>query len=575
VLPKTFKATPPRSELATALASYKTALIGIGLASGVVNILALTGSIFMMQVYDRVIPGRSVPTLIGLGVIAAGLYAFQGGLDVIRSRLLVRIGSALDADLSGRVFDALARYPLRAKPVGDGMGPLRDLDQVRSFLSGLGPTAFFDLPWIPLYLGICFSFHLWIGFMAMGGALILISLTVVTDQMSRGPNVDAARQVALRNSLAEASRRNAEVLDAMGFRGRLADRWSMLGLDYRRTQRRASDIAGGLGGLSKVLRMMLQSALLGLGAYLVINDKASGGVMFASSMMMSRALAPVELSIANWRGFLAARTAWARLSDLLGLLPAVAAPLPLPPPKTSFSVAGVAVAPPGERRVVVDGVGFSLVAGQGLGVIGPSASGKSSLARAMVGVWPSVRGEIRLDGATYDHWEPSARGAFVGYLPQDVELLDGTVAENISRFDPDIEPSKILAAAKAASVHEMILKLPEGYASRIGEGGAELSGGQRQRLGLARALYGEPFLVVLDEPNSNLDAAGDEALARAILGVRQRGGVVVVIAHRPAALAGVDHVLMLADGRQQAFGPRDEVLAKVLKAPSPPAARPL
>lgn len=561
-------ATPPRSEVAAALSSYKSAFVAIGVATAMVNILALTGSIFMMQVYDRVIPGRSVPTLVGLCVIAGVLFAFQGGLDVARSRLLARVGAGLDVRLNARVFDALARYPLRAKPLGDGLGPLRDLDQVRGFLSGLGPTAFFDLPWIPLYLGICFAFHPLIGLTATAGALVLVAFTIITDRLSR-PSVEAsARQIAARNAVAEASRRNAEVLEAMGFRDRMAARWTTLGRDYRETLQQASDVAGGLGGASKVFRMALQSGLLALGAWLVINERASGGVMFASSMMMSRALAPVELSIAHWRGFLSAKTAWKRLKDLLGLLPAEAAPLALPPASRTLEVASLAIAPPGGRQVVLDGVAFRLVAGQGLGVIGPSGSGKSSLVRALVGVWIPTRGDVRLDGALHEQWSAVDRGRFIGYLPQDVELFDGSVAENIARFDPEADASKIVEAARAAGVHELVLRLPEGYATAIGEGGASLSAGQRQRLGLARALYGDPFLVVLDEPNANLDAAGDEALASAIQNVRRRGGIVVLVAHRPVALAHVDQVLVLADGRQQAFGARDEVLARVLKAPS-------
>lgn len=365
--------------------------------------------------------------------------------------------------------------------------------------------------------------------------------------------------------LAEAGRRNAEAIAAMGMAGRLAGRFAEVNARALAAQQSASDVGGGLGALSRLLRLMLQSAVLGVGAYLVIHQEATPGTIIAGSILAARALAPVEQVIANWRGVVAARQAWVRLNELLGLLPVAGTPLQLPPPAQSLRLEAVAVVPPGDTRLVVQEVGFQLAAGSALAVIGPSASGKSSLARAIVGVWPSVRGTVRLDGAALDQWSPEALGVHLGYLPQDVELFDGTVAENIARFEGEPDPPKIIAAAQAASVHEMILRFPEGYETRIGEGGRALSAGQRQRIALARALYGAPFLVVLDEPNSNLDAEGEEALNRAILGVKQRGGIVVVIAHRPSALAAVDQVLVMAEGRPQAFGPKDEVLKRALR----------
>ncbi|RUU31487.1 type I secretion system permease/ATPase [Mesorhizobium sp. M6A.T.Ce.TU.016.01.1.1] len=556
---------PPRTTLAAVLASFRRALAGIALMSGVVNVLALTGSFFMLQVYDRVIPGRSVPTLVGLAVFAGTLFVFQGVLELIRSRLLVRIGMALDARLSGQVYAALMRLPLRTKLAGDGLQSLRDLDQVRSFMSSAGPTALFDLPWMPLYLAICFLFHFWIGMTALAGVVVLFSLTLLAEIRTREPARKANSQAAARNTLAEATRRNVEVLQAMGFGSRIAERWSGINADYLDTNATASDLAGTLGTISKILRMMLQSGILAIGAYLVIHQEATGGIMIASSIMMSRALAPIELAIAHWRGFVTARQAWARLTQLLALLPETAISVSLPAPRSALSVENISVTPPGERRLVVQDATFALERGVGLGIVGPSASGKSSLVRAIAGIWLPVRGTVRLDGATLDQWSPEELGNHVGYLPQDVQLFDGTIAENIARFEPQAPSDKILAAARVAGVHDLVIHLPEGYETRIGEAGSALSAGQRQRVALARALYGDPFLVILDEPNSNLDAEGEAALTEAIQSVRARGGVAIVVAHRPSALASLDRILVMANGRIQVFGPKNEILNKITR----------
>jgi PrtD family type I secretion system ABC transporter len=563
--------TRAQAELKGVLASCRHAFVGIGMISGMINLLYLTGSFFMLEIYDRVLPSRSVPTLIGLAIIAFVLYAFQGLLDVLRGRILVRIGASLDESLNRRVFDLLVRLPLKTRTAGDGLQPVRDLDQVRAFLSSLGPTALFDLPWMPLYLGICFLFHFWIGITALVGAILLVGITLLTEFRTREPTRAAAMTGTARNALAEASRRNAEVLQAMGMGGRVAERWREANGKYMASQQRASDVAGGMGAVSKVLRMALQSGVLGVGAYLVIEQQATAGVIIASSILTSRALAPVELAIANWRGFVAARQSWKRLVDLFAALPARDEPMALPRPSAAFAVEGVSATPPGGQRFVVQDVTFALKAGNGLGVIGPSASGKSSLARLLVGVWTPIRGKVRLDGAALEQWDPEALGEHVGYLPQDVELFAGTVADNIARFEPEPDAEAILAAAKAANVHDLILRLTDGYDTQIGEGGTALSAGQRQRIALARALYRDPFLIVLDEPNSNLDAEGEQALTQAILGARARGCIVVVIAHRPSALAAVDLILMMADGKAQAFGPKDEVLSKVLRRPGGPA----
>lgn len=564
-MPQSRPSQPPRTTLAAVLGSFRRAFAGIALMSGVVNILALTGSFFMLQVYDRVIPGRSVPTLVGLAVFAGTLFVFQGVLELIRSRLLVRIGMGLDAKLSGQVYAALMRLPLRTKLAGDGLQSLRDLDQVRSFLSSVGPTALFDLPWMPLYLGICFLFHFWIGMTALAGAVILFGLTLFAEARTREPAKEANRQAAARNTLAEATRRNVEVLQAMGFGSRIASRWADINAEYLGTNAKASDLAGTLGTISKILRMMLQSGILAIGAWLVIHQEATGGIMIASSIMMGRALAPIELAIAHWKSFVTARQAWARLTQLLALLPEAATTVSLPAPVSALVVEGISVTPPGERRVVVQDAGFALEKGAGLGIIGPSASGKSSLVRAIAGIWLPGRGAVRLDGATLDQWSPEELGRHVGYLPQDVQLFDGTIAENIARFEPEAPSDKILSAARAAGVHDLIVHMPEGYETRIGEAGSALSAGQRQRVALARALYGDPFLVILDEPNSNLDSEGEAALTEAIQGVRARGGIAVVVAHRPSALASLDEVLVMANGRVQAFGPKNEVLNKVTR----------
>jgi ATP-binding cassette subfamily C protein len=561
-----------RSELGDALRACRGVFIGVGLMSCMINLLYLTGSIFMLEVYDRVLPSRSIPTLVGLIILAGGLYIAQGVLDLIRGRILGRIGTALDEALNKRVFDTVVRLPLLVGGRNEGLQPLRDLDNVRSFLGGMGPGAFFDLPWLPLYLAICFAFHVLIGVTALVGAIILVSLTIITEFLSRGPAREAMGLGARRNDLATASRRNAEVLVAMGMSGRLTQRWSETNEKYLEGNQRASDVAGGLGAVAKVLRMMLQSAVLAVGAYLVIHQEATAGIIIAGSILSARALAPVDLAIAHWKSFVAARQSWQRLNRLLAQMPEQATRTQLQVPCSRLSVEGVSIVPPGDQRLIVQDVSFTLNAGSALGVIGPSGSGKSSLIRALVGVWHPVRGKVRLDGAALDQWSSDVLGRHVGYLPQDVELFAGTIAQNISRFDPEATSDAIIAAAKEAGVHELIIKMREGYNTEVGEQGAALSAGQAQRVALARALYGNPFLVVLDEPNSNLDTEGDEALTRAVRAARERGAIVVVVAHRPIGIEAVDQILVLRDGRMQAFGPKDQVLAQVLQPRvAPPA----
>lgn len=559
----------PRSEVSAFLKSCRRIFWALAAFSGLSNLLLLTGSFFMLQVYDRVLPGRSIPTLVALLVLAIVLYAFQGGLDLVRNRISVRVGRHFDEKLGLRVFDALVRLPLKTRGDGDGLQPLRDLDQVRSFLSSGGPTALFDLPWMPIYVGICFLFHFWIGVTALIGALVLVGITILTETRTSGPAKASSRLAVSRSALAAEGRRNAEVLQAMGMKRQAALRWQDVNSKYLAAHERASDIASGLGGLSKVFRSMLQSLVLAVGAVLVINQESTAGIIIAGSILTARALAPVEVAIANWKGFIAARQSGFRLEQLLKLLPVEEEPLALPAPSQALVVEQLSIAVPSSERPILTDVSFRLEAGQAVGIIGPSGSGKSTLARTLVGVWPRLRGKIKLDNAALDHWSQHALGRHIGYLPQDVELFEGSIAVNIARFDLQATPERVLQASRAAGAHDLILSFPDAYSTRVGEGGMALSAGQRQRIGLARALYGNPFLVVLDEPTSNVDAEGEEALTEAILSTRQRGGIVAVIAHRPKALDGVDHVLVIGDGRVQSFGPKEEVLKKVLRPAAP------
>lgn len=533
-----------------------------------VNILALTGSFFMLQVYDRVIPGRSLPTLVGLGIITLTLFAFLGLLELLRSLVLARLGQSVDERFGPIVFRSFATAPSRRSVEENGLQPMRDIDTVRGFLSGPGPTALFDLPWMPFYLGLCFLFHVWIGVVALAGALVLVGLTIIAEIRTRAPTRVAAGIALERTALAEATRRNAETVASMGFSRRLEERWSAINLRYRQTQFRTTSITVSLSTLSRVVRLVLQSGVLAVGAVLVIRQEATGGIMIASSILISRALAPVELAIGQWRGFAAARHSWTRLVRLSEADRVSDPDVRLPAPTKGLKVENLHLSAPGATVPLLRGVSFEAKAGEAIGIVGPSASGKSSLARGLVGIWAARVGAVRLDDASLSQWEPEALGAHIGYLPQEIGLFEGTIAENIARFDPSASSDAVISAAKAAGIYEMIVRMPAGFDTVIGDEGATLSAGQRQRLALARALYGDPFLVVLDEPNANLDAEGDAALTRAIAGVRERGGVAIVIAHRPSALAGVDKVMVLADGQMRGFGPKEEVLGQPVAAVS-------
>jgi ATP-binding cassette subfamily C protein PrsD len=558
--------SPPSSDDPVALRLHESArrLAGIAVFSGVVNVLMLAGSLYMLQVYDRVIPSRNLATLIGLSLMVLCAYLMQGYFDALRSRMLCRMATMFDAGLQEQIHIALAALPLRgAKPMLMQQ-PLRDLDQIRVFMSGMGPTAFLDMPWIPIFLIALFLFHPLIGFTALAGTLAIIGMTLLSERLSRGAAKSAMDLSAQRQVLADATQRNAEVIKALGMLDRFTARWSRANERYLQENIRASDVSANLGSGAKVLRYVLQSGMLGLGAYLVVVDRASGGVMIASSIMMGRALAPVEVALSTWKQLVAARQGVKRLREICkATAPPATPPVELPRPSRELSVQNLSVIAPGTDRPIVTNVSFGLTAGMGLALLGASASGKTSLSKALVGIWPAQSGVVRLDGGALDQWRNGDLGRYVGYLPQDVALFDGTVAENISRFDENATSESILKAARIAGVHDLILRLPDGYSTRIGAGGMSLSAGQRQRVGLARAVFGDPFLVVLDEPNANLDAEGEQALSRAIQTLRASKSIVIVISHRPSALAALDMALVLYDGKAIAFGRREEVFARV------------
>ncbi len=561
------------------ISRYRNALVAVALLSALLNILLLAGSIYMMLVYDSVLPSHSLPTLFGLFLMLIGIYAFQGAFDMMRTGILGHVAASLDMALSRHVQRAMGEMALRgARAPGDGMGPMRDLDNVRAFLAGSGPATLIDLPWIIFFVGVLMLMHVWIGLAALVGGVLLLALTVVANRVTAAPTARVNLLVAARNGLAETALRHIETLTALGMRGRMLDRWQEYNLACLAAQSGLARSTGMLVGLSRFGRMLLQSLILTVGAVLVILGDASAGVIFASSILSARALAPVDQAIANWRSLVAARQGWKRLAELLARVPASQAErTELPRPQHELRVEELLVAPPGTQRITVQGVDFALQAGDGLAIIGPSAAGKSSLGKALLGIWQPVRGAVRLDGARLDQWPADGLGPLLGYLPQNLGLLEGTVAGNSARFEPGASSEAVVRAAQAARFHDLILSLPQGYETPVGPDGAGLSAGQQQRIALARALYGDPFLVLLDEPNSNLDTEGDRALQAAISSVRMRGGIVIVIAHRSSVLAAVNKLLLMREGRMKGFGPRDEMLRRftrraALAVPAPAAA---
>ena len=560
-------------DIAQALRECRRAFGSVALFSGVVNLLMLAGPLYMLQIYDRVLSSRSVPTLIALSAFLVGAYAFQGVLDLIRSRVVVRSAAVLDQRLAMAVHGAVIRLTVTSRHPGDGPQPVRDLDAIRGFMTGAGPIAIVDLPWVPVFLTICFLIHPWLGVASTIGAVTLFTMTLLTECASRALARVVAQDAGKRQIMVEAQRRGGETIIAMGMGGASAQRWSAVNDRYIAATASLSDVAGGFGSASKVLRLLLQSVILGLGAYLVIRQEMTAGAMVAASIMMGRALAPIETAIANWRAFIGARQSITRLSEALTRAAPKREVTLLPRPERSLEVEHVGVVAPGGTKPIVANVRFALRTGQALGIIGPSGAGKTSLVRALVGIWRPAKGCVRLDGAALDQWDPDLLGQHVGFVSQAIDLFDGTICENIARMNVKPDADAVLRAAKAAGAHELILRLPNGYDTAIGEGGEALSGGQRQRVALARALYGDPFLVVLDEPNSNLDNDGEGALRQAITNLKTRGAIVVLIAHRPSVLAVCDHILVLANGEQKDFGSRDEIMQRMTRpVAAPPAA---
>jgi ATP-binding cassette subfamily C protein len=548
--------------LSEAFRATRTGFLTAIVFSLFINILAFVGPLYMLQIYDRVITSRNLTTLAALTVIAAFLILIYATLEKIRSAVLVRLGILFSTLARSRLFDAVLKGSLLQPNAGHTQA-LRDLDTLREFLTGTGLISFCDAPWVPIFVIGCFLLHPWYGYIATGGAVLIFCSAVANELLTRKGLRAASLNSIVASSYASATFRNSEVLHAMGMLPGLRERWLKRQDEGLQLQAAASDRAGHLIAASKFIRAFLQVAILGTGAYLSVEQESTPGAMIAASIIMGRALAPVELAVANWKGFVAARSAYERILSLFRLAPSDSEKMPLPAPQGNLAVEQVVAVPPGAKEPVLRSVSFALKPGEVLGVLGPSAAGKSSLARVLVGVWPPLAGKVRIDGAELSHWAPERLGKHIGYLPQDVELFSGTIAENIARFGVQDE-EKIIAAARMTGVHEMVQGMPAGYNTQIGDGGFALSGGQRQRIGLARALYGKPAYVILDEPNASLDADGEAALLSAIQQLRQSGSTVVLITHKTNILGTVDKILVMAHGQVAGFGSRDEVLAKLL-----------
>lgn len=553
-----------KNEIFQAVSKHKTAFWAVAAFSFVINFLYLTPSIFMLQVYDRVITSRSQFTLLMLALIAIGMYLVSACLELARSQVLIRVGNAIDEVLSKRVFTATFENNLRVG-VGNPSTALGDLNNIRQFVTGNGLFAFLDAPWMPIYLIVIFLLHPVLGFFALFGALILVALTYLTEKVSKEPLSKANQHAMAANNFANSNLRNAEVIEAMGMLTPLIKRWYKHQANMLEQQTIASQRAASISAVTKFCRMILQSGALGLGAWLVIKGEATPGIMIAASILVGRSLAPVELLIGTWKQFTAAKNSYERLNKLLEVLPPRESGMSLPTPKGNISIEGVFATPPGAKAAVLRNINLQIQSGDVVGVIGPSASGKSTLARLMVGVWPAQVGKVRLDGADIYQWNKDELGPAIGYLPQDIELFNGTVAENIARFG-DINAEQVVAAATMAGVHQMILNLPNGYDTPLGEAGSVLSGGQRQRIGIARALYANPSLIVLDEPNSNLDDVGEGALVQTVRALKQAGKTVILITHRTSILQAVDKLLLMREGTVASFGPRDQVLQAIAEA---------
>lgn len=558
-------------ELAEALLAYKRSFAHIGVFSGVINILMLAPALYMLQVYDRVLASGNEMTLLMLTLILLAMYAFMGTLEWVRSLVMLRLGTGFDRKLAPRVFDAAFSANLRSGKLNAAQ-PLEDLQQLRQFATGQSLFALFDAPWFPVYVLVMFYFHPLLGWFALAGTALLMAMGWLNERVSR-PHLKKAGELAISSRRdAAANLRNAEAIAGMGMLANLRRRWAEQHLGYVREQNLASARTARIQGWNKALRMAVQSLALGLGAWLVLANEMTAGMMIAGSILLGRALAPIDQIISASRQWTGVKEAERRLNELLTEFPPLPRGMDFPRPAGAVAVEQLLAAPPKQTQPVLHGINFKLSAGETLGVIGPSGAGKTTLARCLVNAWPPLRGKVRLDGAPLDQWRPEALGALIGYLPQDVQLFAGTVAENIARFG-EVDEAKVIEAAQMAGVHELILQLPEGYQTRLGENGTGLSGGQRQRVGLARALFGEPRLVVLDEPNANLDEAGEAVLTQAIGRIREAGVTLVLITHKPNILQQADRLLVLHAGTQADFGPLAEVMQRMQRA-APPRPQP-
>jgi ATP-binding cassette subfamily C exporter for protease/lipase len=553
-----------KNEIELVLRSFKSTFVTVGVFSAIVNLLMLAPSLYMLQVYDRVLGSRNEITLLMLTLLIVGAYLFMGGLELIRSFVLVRVGAQFDMTLNKRVYTAAFEQNL--KQAGGNAGQaLADLTNLRQFLTGSALFAFFDAPWFPIYLIVIFMFEPVLGAFALGGTVLLMILAVVNERVTKAPLAEANSMSIQANTLATNNLRNAEVIESMGMLPNLMGRWFKVHTKFLSLQAEASQKAGTVASITKFVQVSLQSLVLGFGALLVLENKISPGMMIAASILVGRALAPVQQVIGVWKSWSSTRSAYNRLTGLLEANPAREVRMSLPAPSGAVSVENVSASPPGVKMPIVKGLTFGILPGDVLGILGSSGSGKSTLARLLVGVWPALNGTVRLDGADIHQWNKGELGPHVGYLPQDIELFAGSVSENIARFGR-IDPEKVVLAAKRAGVHDMILHFPQGYDTMLGDGGAGLSGGQKQRLGLARAMYGDPSLIVLDEPNSNLDEVGEAALMQAVVDLRKRGKTIIIITHRTTVIGVTNKLLLMRDGVGQMFGPSDQVIAALKEA---------
>ena len=557
------------NEMLAALTAYKRAFFNIGLFSAVINLLMLAPALYMLQVYDRVLASGNQMTLLMLTLMILGLFGLMGALEWVRSQVVIRLGTQMDMRLNQRVYDAAFEAQLRTGSPAAGQA-LNDLTSLRQFATGHALFAFFDAPWFPVYLCVIFMFSPWLGLLALGGAVVLMALAWINQRVSRGPLKAASELSVEATQQASAHLRNAEAIEAMGMLDTLRGRWLAQHTAFLAQQNLASEKTATVTAWSKGVRLALQSLVLGLGAWLAVQGQITAGMMIAGSILMGRVLGPIDQLIGVWKQWTSARLAYQRLEALLHAHPPRAARMALPAPRGELSVEHLGASAPGTRRATLANLSFTLPAGHVLGIIGPSGCGKSTLARLLVGVWQPLSGKVRLDGADLAQWDKHQLGPYLGYLPQDIQLFAGTIAQNIARF-AEVDADKVLAAAQMAGVHALILQLPEGYETRLGEGGAGLSGGQKQRIGLARALYGLPAVIVLDEPNSNLDEAGEQALLQAITHLKSLKRTLILITHKPNVLTLTDQLLILRDGQLQAFGPTAKVLGTPapVKAPAP------